>query len=280
MKRLPFFFALFSVSSFSSSLIASTMDVPHGCGLEPSTFSYNPNNISAAISAGSAIYQNQASFLDWSSLFSAIGSVYSSSTMSTEGPDYVLQGVANRFKYDGSWFDWGSRLFTVRFGTSEFGSMVSTTSNWDNNAYQNLTFNYTYGPGLVWSSADGCMAKSVMVQKAPKITSGSKSISNGKIQANISYAVDQYSEAVQKQSTNVRITLRIRSDLFGTNSSTSVYNASPNAAVTISTQPNAGGGTYHVSATVSDGNYSGFYDLGIVDVPGDPESPCPSCNPN
>jgi hypothetical protein len=147
MKKLLVSLTLILSFTQISSVLANSMDVPLDCGLEPSTFSgHNSENISDLIDAGSAIYQNGAGYEAWGSLFYALGTMYNSSTISTDGPDYVVQGVPTRFKYDGSWFDWTSRLFTVRFGTSEFGSEVVKTSDWDNNAYANLTFNYTYGP--------------------------------------------------------------------------------------------------------------------------------------
>jgi hypothetical protein len=58
MKKL--FAALGLISSLIqiTPALANSMDVPRDCGLEPSVFSHNPNNITSAIDAGSAIYQN------------------------------------------------------------------------------------------------------------------------------------------------------------------------------------------------------------------------------
>jgi hypothetical protein len=176
--------------------------------------------------------------------------------MSTVGPDHVLQGVPTRFKYDGSWFDWSSRWFTVRFGTSEFGSEVSTTSNIDNNAYKYLTFHYTHGPGLVWSRGDGCMTKSVMVQKAPKITTTSLSGGPLNISATTNATLDYYSKnSLSGVGQSVTFTY------FNTDMNITYTKTVSGSSAIFKPQTN---GVYDVSASVSDGNFSTQVSLGTV----------------
>tara|TARA_R110001583_G_scaffold39399_6_gene126251 strand:- start:6631 stop:7455 length:825 start_codon:yes stop_codon:yes gene_type:complete len=255
MKKLLISLPLLLSFTQISSVLANSMDVPYDCGLEPSTFSeHNPENISNLIDAGSVIYQNEASYLDWANLFYALSTIKSSSTMSTEGPDYVLQGVPTRFKYDGNWFDWTSRWFTVRFGTSEFGSEVEKTSDWDNNAYTNLTFHYTYGPGLVWSRGDGCMAKSVIVQKKPSVNLVSLTGGN-EISVTVQPTVDQYSKIeVENIGTPPKIfyTFFNESDgitkNIGSNSTTMTYTPSHNGPIRVTVR--AFDGTYYSNREV------------------------------
>jgi hypothetical protein len=272
MKKLLISLPLLLSITQATTVYANSMDVPHGCGLEASTFSdHNPSNITNLIDAGSTIYQNEASYLDWASLFYALSSIESSSTMSTKGPDYVLQGVPTRFKYDGSWFDWTSRRFTVRFGTSEFNSEVKKTSDWDNNAYANLTFKYTYGPGLIWSKGDGCMAKSVIVQKKPSVNLVSLTGGN-KISVRVRTTLDQYSKMMVE---NVSTPPRIFYTFFNESDGTTKRFASSSTSMTYTPSHN---GPIRVTVRVFDGTYySDIKVMGEVMYTG--KSFCTDCGP-
>ena len=238
----------------ANTTLANTTDVPYFCGFN-SAFNHSTTNISSLVDSGSAIYQGEAGYLDWASLFAAVGSFSNTSSMSTEGPDHVLQGVPYRYKYDGSWFDWSSRLFTVFFGTSEFDSQVKTTSDWNNNAYKYLSFDNTYGVGVVWSDGKGCMAKSVMVQKPATISKVSLTVTD-RIRVKVNASIDQYSKYAM-EGTAPRITYSFRN--MDTNTTETITTTSQD--YTFLPRYN---GDIIVSASVFDGTYSKSLSLGTV----------------
>lgn len=256
IKKLIFCFSI-AILSFANTTFANTMGVPYYCGFNSnSALDHSTTNIETLVNSGSAIYQGEASLLDWPGLLGAIASFSNTSSNSTKGPDYVLQGIPYRYKYDGNGLDLlSSRFYTVFFGTSEFGSTVETKSDWDNNAYKYLTFDHTYGVGIVWSDGKGCMAKSVMVQKPPSISKVSLT-TNDRIRVKVNAAIDQYSK-YSLEGNAPSITYSFRNKF--TNTSESVTTTSQDYTFI----PRYSG-DIKVTATVFDGTYSILIPMGTA----------------
>lgn len=194
-----------------------------------------------------------------------------------ETPNYVLQG--EEFRAKGNLFD---RFAYTRFHNSEFGYIGKDKSNWDGNSYLHMKFQNTYGLGLIWitrSDQSECSMEPVYVQKRPTILSASADTGYGRIDVDLSFALDQYSQAVNDAAVNTRVTISARNGLYGNTQSETFTTSTTSGNRTFTLYPDTGGGSYIVTVTVSDGNFSTSHSLGDVVVPGQSFPPCPTCQP-
>ncbi|MFK3858543.1 hypothetical protein [Pseudoalteromonas rhizosphaerae] len=272
---------LTSTIVFSNATLAYD-NVPYGCSHQQHVdYSDGKNNLANSIESAINVYNNPWSYTDWASFIYNVNSfgVSGASDIEISGPDYVLVGEPARFKADLP-YDPNNFLTSVNFGTSEYGSKVKKKSNWDANAYANLSFDYTYGEGLVWSvySDDICASKSVMVQNKPVINKVSLGKYGNSIDVSISYSVDKYSKAkVSNQSPQVKF--RYVSEEGEVNISQWV-NVSLNANIYSTRLITQYAGKFRVIAYINDGTYTQSIDLGFVTVGGKQHRPCPQCQPD
>lgn len=213
-------------------------------------------NINTLVRDGMVAYDND----HWVDLSESILSfIFNANTggggYSLKGPSYLLQGESYRFKYDGNTISSAGRNYTVLFGTSEANSTVDTLANWENNAYKHLTFDNTYGVGIVWTDGKECLTKTVIVQKPPTISKVSvKTLSNINVKVNAS--IDQYSKYAQ-EGIQGQITYSFHNR--DTNTTETVTTTSQDFSFT----PRYNGDII-VSASIFDGTYSKGVSFGIV----------------
>lgn len=275
---------LTSIMALSNAALAYD-NIPYGCTHKKHIdYSDGNNNLAGSIESGlNAVYggiNNQWSYLDWGSFIYNVNSlVTSGADIEISGPDYVVQGEPARFKADLP-YEPNNFLRSVNFGTSEYNSKVKKKSDWDANAYAQLSFDYTYGEGLAWSvySDDICSTKSVMVQKRPSIEKLSLGKYGNLIDVTVSYSVDKYSKAkISNQSPRIKFRYVSEEGELNVSDWVEVSLNSSVHSIRLSTQY---AGTFRVTAIINDGTYTESLYLGNVTVGGSPHRPCPQCHPD
>tara|TARA_B100001059_G_scaffold98985_1_gene98606 strand:+ start:780 stop:1622 length:843 start_codon:yes stop_codon:yes gene_type:complete len=272
---------LTSILALSNAALAYD-NIPYGCSHKQHVdYSHGKNNLADSIESAINLYNNPWSFTEWRTFISNVNSfdVSGESDIELSGPDYVLIGEPARFKADLP-YEPNNFLRSVNFGTSEYNSKVKKKSNWDANAYAELSFDYTYGEGLAWSvySDDICSTKSVMVQKRPSIEKLSLGKYGNLIDVTVSYSVDKYSKAkISNQSPRIKFRYVSEEGELNVSDWVEVSLNSSVHSIRLSTQY---AGTFRVTAIIYDGTYTQSLYLGKVTVGGSPHRPCPQCHPD
>lgn len=260
-------------------------NMPYGCSHKKHIdYSDQSNNLAGSIEAGfnsaGGALNNQWNYTDWAAFIYNVNSLINgSSDIKISGPDYVIQGEPLRFKADLP-YEPNNFLRSVNFGSSEYASKVKKKSNWDANAYANLSLDYTYGEALVWSvySDDICSTKSVMVQKQPQIAKVSLGKYGNQIDVSVTYSVDKYSKAkIKNQSPQIKFRYVSEEGEFNTSNWVNVGLNSNNYSTRLTTQY---AGIFNVTAYINDGTYTRSVNLGKVEVGGETHRPCPTCHPD
>lgn len=270
---------LVATTLFLTAAEARQFELPLNCeyGRAKSYDIHAGEDLSNAIEAGYDIYQDPSfsptNYSAWLSLINGIRQLIDGfDYLRIETPDHVLQG--REFRVKANLFD---RLANVQFNNSEYGYVGTDKSNWDANAYLNMTFSRTYGTGLVWvNRASGmCSAEPVWVQKPPRVKSGTVRLSDGKILTNLDYSIDKYSRAFKDSNTPVRVTITAVNSSGNAEVKTQLIHSSGlSGQSSVLFSPQTGGGTYTVYGTVNDGTYAHRITLGSVNVPGPSYPPC------
>lgn len=278
-------YILLASTMICSNAVLAYDNIPYGCTHKKHIdYSDDSNNLAGSIQSGLNAARgginNQWNYIDWSSFIYNVNSLVSAGAdIEISGPDYVLVGEPARFKADLP-YEPNNFLRSVNFGTSEYGSKVKKKTDWDANAYANLSFDYTYGEGLVWSvySDDICASKSVMVQNKPVINKVSLGKYGNLIDVSISYSVDKYSKAkISNQNPQVKFRYVSEEGEVNVSQWANVSLESNLYSTRLATQY---AGTFHVIAYINDGTYTESIDLGVVTVGGTQHIPCPQCQPD
>src|SRR5690606_462097 len=142
---------LVATTLFLTAAEARQFELPLNCeyGRAKSYDIHAGEDLSNAIEAGYDIYQDPSfsptNYSAWLSLINGIRQLIDGfDYLRIETPDHVLQG--REFRVKANLFN---RLANVQFNNSEYGYVGTDKSNWDANAYLNMTFSRTYGTGLV-----------------------------------------------------------------------------------------------------------------------------------
>ncbi|CAM4207815.1 hypothetical protein [Pseudoalteromonas byunsanensis] len=275
MKKGIFLLSSLLLSNYA---LAISNDLPSHCEYGRQThYDVSYEEVASAIEDGLKTYANPYDFNSWKDFYDSMSNLLDSfDYLRIETTKHVLQGSSFRAK--GNLFD---RYAYVHFHNSEKGFIGKDKSNLDANSYLNMSFDKTYGYGLVWITRDNlCSAEGVWVQKNPTASKRSASVSGQTFSASVSYAVDKYSKAAKDNNTPVKVTFILRSDLYGTRSYKSTTSTANSGVANITMKAHAGGGVYDLSAIVYDGNYGKSVQLGSFIASGDREPPCRECQPN
>ena len=195
--------------------------------------------------------------------------------LSIEGSKYVALNESRRFKGDYPFHFPTPYDDRVTFFNSESGEVGRDSTNLESNAYMNVSFYYSRGPGWVWVQSDNdinsCAKMRVYVSEPP--SAEKISLTGGRvIVAKISSEIDTlYSKNAREGNRKASLTYIFLSETPG---------IKPHYINTESEQVSyrpAFNGFYNVSVQVSDGSSTYYLDLG-----GRPYSggrACSTCGP-
>lgn len=258
----------------------SANPLPPGCEYGKQTsYDIDLNNLYNGVDAGYDIYNDDSPELSYSGWYAIVNSIaqliFSTDSLRIETPKHVLQNTTFRAK--ANLFD--PYVYTY-FSNSEKGDIGRDKSNLEANSYLNMSFDETYGYGLIWAYRSNlCSAEGVWVQKAPKFTSASASGGDMSVQGNFSYEIDQFSRAAKDSSVNAFITVIARNDEYG-NTTTKTYSVN-NLQGTLNYDLNLpSGGPYNIKFQVNDGTYYKTHSQSFhITVTGETNPPCQNCQP-
>jgi hypothetical protein len=267
--------AMLLISQIWGQVEAATNTLPQNCAYgRDKSYNVTYNEVDKAIQSGLAAAATVYDPLSWGQFVLALGKLANSfDYLRIEGPNHVLQGQYSRFK--GNLFD---RYANVNFNTSEAGFVGQDKSNLDANSYLDVKFDKTHGYGLVWITRSNlCSAKGVWVQKQPQVTPITLMSQPGYMVAEVSYSVDPYSQAAKDPAVEPTIAFSWSSAEGEFGMSPSYKMSADKGAYRALLTPQYGG-TFTVTARVSDGNFSTNIPMGKVYVVGEPWRPCPTCD--
>ncbi|WP_396587978.1 hypothetical protein [Bermanella sp. R86510] len=260
MKKLINLYVL----CISISTQASTMhEPPYYCGTEAvysAVANFNFNNEDEAFESGSPAID----------------------IFEFRGPQVVIKGKYYKYKVDsqavGAYFN---------FYNSEQYFLSEDKHRLGDSASDYITF-YQRGPAYTWvtrrSDETRCLAKQIMVQNSPTLSSGTyryESTYGDYTVPNIRYSVDQFSKAGIDSSLPVKVTLTAFNSRSGrriTKQTVKTFNDLSNAIGSLTVRaptPARGAG---LTLTVDDGNFIKAIHLKSMDIPTEP--PCRTCAAN
>ncbi|WP_396587979.1 hypothetical protein [Bermanella sp. R86510] len=200
---------------------------------------------------------------------------------SLKGPDHVIIDKQNNYQISshaiGAYFEF--------FSSAKY-YLGSVEHQLNNNARMPIKFDH-YGPAVVWfvrrSRQNHCLAKEVVVQKAPTIeTISSPTVRGNTISlSDIDYMFDgTFSRAALDKNSNAKVTLYAMG-VGGETYRGSITVDKPADNIDSLSMIAQNSGTYAVSVEVYDGTFTKSIYVGQVKTTGgnDLPRPCPTCMP-